>query len=63
MAPVANPFKDNLDDLTDSDDLGELSLSPKQPLLTTSASIQHQSWVQSQGSCPDAQQDQDKVKQ
>ena len=45
VAPVANPFKDNLDDLTDSDDLGELLLSPKQPSLTTSASIQHQSWV------------------
>jgi len=43
--PVANPFKDNLDDLTDSDDLGELLPSPKQPSLTTSASIQHQSWV------------------
>jgi len=45
MAPVTNPFKDNLDDLTDSDDLEELLPSPKQPLLTTSASVQRQSWV------------------
>jgi hypothetical protein len=61
MAAVANPYKDNLDDLTDSDDLGELSPSPKLPSLVTSTRIQHQSWVKPQGNRLEAWKDQDEV--